>query len=172
VAACHYLTTSHYRLARGYFAVLLIVMYQARTWRLRPGETFTFGRSPTSSAVLPAEDRGLSRQAGSFSYHLGSWWVRNDSRSSLLYLSGDRGFRVDLPPGMQMPLQQWPSAVSRGCLIVCSPARRSVWACIGPDAASGCPGKTFRETQPRHVNHLRVRIGQEHPVIDPMRQQD
>jgi hypothetical protein len=24
--------------------MLLIVMYQAQTWRLRPGETFTFGR--------------------------------------------------------------------------------------------------------------------------------
>lgn len=82
-------------------------MYEARTWRLRPGETFTFGRAPTSSAVLPAGDRGLSRRAGRFSYDVGSWWVHNDSRSSLLYLSGDLGFRVDLPPGMQAPLQQW-----------------------------------------------------------------
>lgn len=87
--------------------MLLIVMYQAQTWRLRPGETFTFGRAPECSAVLPASDRGLSRNAGSFSYHGDSWWVRNDSRSSLLYLSGDLGFRVDLPPGMEVPLQQW-----------------------------------------------------------------
>src|SRR5215472_13469631 len=87
--------------------MLLIVMYQAQTWRLRPGETFTFGRAATCSAVLPASDRGLSRHAGSFSYHGDSWWVRNDSRSSLLYLSGDLGFRVDLPPGMGVPLQQW-----------------------------------------------------------------
>ena len=87
--------------------MLLIVMYEKQTWRLRPGETFTFGRAPTSSAVLPAGDHGLSRRAGSFSYHLDSWWVRNDSGSSLLYLSGDLGFRVDLPPGMRAPLQQW-----------------------------------------------------------------
>jgi hypothetical protein len=86
--------------------VLLIVMYEARTWRLRPGETFTFGRAPASSAVLPP-DRGLSRRAGSFGYEAGSWWVQNDSASSLLYLSGDLGFRVDLPPGMRAPLQQW-----------------------------------------------------------------
>ena len=87
--------------------MLLIVMYEKQTWRLRPGETFTFGRATTSSAVLPAGDHGLSRRAGSFSYHLDSWWVRNDSGSSLLYLSGDLGFRVDLPPGMRAPLQQW-----------------------------------------------------------------
>jgi hypothetical protein len=86
--------------------VLLIVMYEARTWRLRPGETFTFGRAPASSAVLPP-DRGLSRRAGSFGYQDGSWWVLNESASSLLYLSGDLGFRVDLPPGMRAPLQQW-----------------------------------------------------------------
>ena len=87
--------------------MLLIVMYQSQTWRLNPGETFTFGRSSTSSAILPADDLGLSRNAGSFRYQHDAWWVRNESRSSLLYLSGDLGFRVDLPPGMQVPLQQW-----------------------------------------------------------------
>ncbi len=86
--------------------MLLIVMYEAGTWRLRPGETFTFGRAPASTAVLPP-DRGLSRRAGRFSYDAGSWWVQNDSASSLLYLTGDLGFRVDLPPGMRAPLQQW-----------------------------------------------------------------
>jgi hypothetical protein len=87
--------------------LLLIVMYESQTWRLKPDETFTFGRAPTSSAILPAGDYGLSRRAGSFSYNFDSWWVRNESGSSLLYLSGDLGFRVDLPPGMQAPLQQW-----------------------------------------------------------------
>jgi hypothetical protein len=87
--------------------VLLIVMYEARTWRLRPGETFTFGRAPDSTAVLPGADRGLSRRAGSFRHEHDTWWVHNDSGSSLLYVSGDLGFRVDLPPGMRAPLQQW-----------------------------------------------------------------
>lgn len=86
--------------------MLLIVMYQAQTWRVHPGETFTFGRAPNCTAVL-AEDVGLSRSAGSFRFEQDRWWVRNDSRSSLLYLSGDLGFRVDLPPGLQVPLQQW-----------------------------------------------------------------
>ena len=91
--------------------MLLLVMYESRTWRVRPGETFTFGRAPTCSAALPAEDRGLSRSAGSLTYHDGAWWLHNDSKSSLLYVSGDRGFRVDLPPGMQIPVQLWHAKV-------------------------------------------------------------
>jgi hypothetical protein len=60
---------------------------------------------------LPATDQVLSRSTGSFSFHDEAWWLRNDSSSSLLYLSGDRGFRVDLPPGMQIPVQQWHAKV-------------------------------------------------------------
>jgi hypothetical protein len=85
----------------------LIVMYETRTWRLQPGETFTFGRAAASTAVLPSGDHGLSRKAGSFLHQAGTWWVHNTSGSSLLYLTGDLGFRVDLPPGMRAPLQQW-----------------------------------------------------------------
>jgi predicted component of type VI protein secretion system len=91
--------------------VMLIVMYESRTWHVRPGEKFTFGRAPACSVVLPAGDRVLSRTAGSFSYQDGTWWLHNDSGSSLLFLTGDRGFRVDLPPGMRMPLQQWHAKV-------------------------------------------------------------
>jgi hypothetical protein len=93
--------------------VLLIVMYQAQTWRVRPGgESFTFGRAPACSVVLPATDLGVSRSAGSFRWHDGSWWLHNDSRSSVLCLAGDRGFRVDLPPGLQVALQQWHAKVT------------------------------------------------------------
>jgi hypothetical protein len=92
--------------------MLLIVMYGSQTWRIRPGEPFTFGRAPTCTAVLPADDRGVSRSAGSFRYHDGTWWLHNDSSSSVLCLIGDRGFRVDLPPGLQVPLQQWHAKVA------------------------------------------------------------
>jgi hypothetical protein len=87
--------------------VLLIVMYETRTWRVNPGEVFTFGRAASSSAVLPSADYALSRRAGSFRFDADCWWVHNESGSALLYLTGDRGFRVDLPPGMRAPLQQW-----------------------------------------------------------------
>jgi hypothetical protein len=92
--------------------VLLIVMYESQTWRVRPGEPFTFGRAPGCSALLPSADRGISRNAGSFRYHGESWWVRNDSSSSVLCLLGDRGFRVDLPPGLEVPLRQWHAKVT------------------------------------------------------------
>jgi hypothetical protein len=91
--------------------VLLIVMYEAGTWRARPGQTVTFGRGRECTIKLPDGDRGLSRSAGSLSFHDGAWWLGNDSLSSMLYLSGDRGFRVDLPPGMQIPVQQWHAKV-------------------------------------------------------------
>jgi predicted component of type VI protein secretion system len=87
--------------------VLLIVMFETGTWRVKPDQQFTFGRSPTSSAVLPNDDRGVSRNAGSIDWRNGCWWLTNTSASSMLYLSGDLGFRADLPPGMSLPLQQW-----------------------------------------------------------------
>jgi len=92
--------------------VLLIVMYESQTWRVRPGELFTFGRAPDCSAVLPAADRGVSRRAGSFRFRDGLWWLGNDSSSCVLGVLGDRGFRADLPPGVAVPLQQWQAKVT------------------------------------------------------------
>jgi hypothetical protein len=91
--------------------VQLIVMFEAGTWRVRPGEKFTFGRGPDCSLTLPTDDRGVSRTAGSFECVGDSWWLSNDSASSMLFLQGDRGFRADMPPGMRMPLQQWHAKV-------------------------------------------------------------
>jgi predicted component of type VI protein secretion system len=91
--------------------VLLIVMFGASTWRVRPDKHFTFGRAKTCDAVLPNDDRGVSRNAGSFEWRAGAWWLGNASASSMLYLSGDLGFRADIPPGMALPLQQWHAKV-------------------------------------------------------------
>jgi hypothetical protein len=91
--------------------VLLIVMFEAGTWRVKPGEKFTFGRAAACSLVLPGDDRGVSRTAGSFDCAADTWWLSNDSASSMLFLQGDRGFRADIPPGMRMPLQQWHAKV-------------------------------------------------------------
>lgn len=82
-------------------------MFESGTWRVSPGEVFTFGRAPTSHLTLPNEDRGISRNAGSFSWRGDNWWLTNTSASSMLFLTGDLGFRADLPPGMALPLQQW-----------------------------------------------------------------
>jgi hypothetical protein len=89
----------------------LIVMYGARSWPLGAGKIFTFGRSKACSVVLHAADRGVSRRAGSLRHHDGAWWIHNDSQACLLYVSGDRGFRADIPPGMRQPLQQWHAKV-------------------------------------------------------------
>jgi hypothetical protein len=91
--------------------VLLIVMDESGTWHVRPGETLTFGRGEDCTIRLAAGDRGLSRAAGTFAFEDGAWWLSNDSASSVLYLSGDRGFRVDLPPGMRIPVQLWHAKV-------------------------------------------------------------
>jgi hypothetical protein len=91
--------------------VLLIVMYETGTWRVRPGERFTFGRDAESTVVLPMKDLGISRTAGSFAHQHDLWWLSNDSSSSMLYLSADLGFRVDLPPGMRVPIEQWHAKV-------------------------------------------------------------
>lgn len=92
-------------------AVQLIVMFESGTWRVRPGHRVTFGRSRTCDVVLPHEDRGVSRNAGSFDWRGDLWWLTNASASSMLYLVGDRGLRADLPPGIAMPLQQWHAKV-------------------------------------------------------------
>ena len=93
------------------YGVLLIVMSELGTWRVKPSGQLTFGRAPTCDIVLPNEDRGISRNAGSFSWRAGSWWLSNTSGSSMLYLSGDLGFRADIPPGIALPLQQWHAKV-------------------------------------------------------------
>jgi hypothetical protein len=86
-------------------------MFGSGIWRVRPGQILTFGRGHTCTVQLPAIDRGLSRAAGSLHFYDGAWWLRNDSSSSVLYLTADRGFRVDLPPGMRTPVQQWHAKV-------------------------------------------------------------
>jgi hypothetical protein len=53
----------------------------------------------------------VSRNAGSFDWRGGLWWLANSSASSMLYLTGDMGFRADIPPGLALPLQQWHAKV-------------------------------------------------------------
>jgi hypothetical protein len=91
--------------------VLLIVMFESGTWRVKPNGRLTFGRAKICDIALPNEDRGVSRNAGSFDWRGGMWWLANSSASSMLYLSGDLGFRADIPPGLALPLQQWHAKV-------------------------------------------------------------
>jgi hypothetical protein len=94
-------------------------MHESGIWRIRPGQVVTFGRGTGSTVRLPAADRGVSRSAGSLAFEDGRWWLRNESSASVLYVSGDRGFRVDLPPGMRAPVQQWHAKVRLQGLLGC-----------------------------------------------------
>ncbi len=102
---------------------MLIVMHESGTWRVRPGEILTFGRGAGCTVTLSAADRGVSRSAGSLFFEHETWWLRNDSSSSVLYVSGDRGFRVNLPPGMRAPVQQWHAKVRLQGLLDCHTLR-------------------------------------------------
>src|SRR5262249_32533676 len=68
---------------------------------------------------LSAGDRGVARSAGRLVFEDGAWWLHNDSSSSVLYVAGDRGFRVDLPPGMEAPVQQWHAKIRLQGLLGC-----------------------------------------------------
>src|ERR1700739_4724459 len=91
--------------------MLLIVMCESGTWRGKPGEQLTFGRASTCTLVLPGTDRGVSRNAGSFDWRAGLWWLTNASASSMLYLAGDLGFRAVTPRAMPLQMQQWHARV-------------------------------------------------------------
>jgi hypothetical protein len=91
--------------------MLLIVMFETGTWWVRPGERFTFGRDADCTLMLPHDDLGISRTAGSLGWNEGMWWLSNDSSSSMLYLSADLGFRVDLPPQKRVPVEEWHARV-------------------------------------------------------------
>src|SRR5215469_7282152 len=91
--------------------MLLIVMFETGTWWVRPGDRFTFGRDPECTLVLPQDDLGISRTAGSLTWSDAMWWLSNDSASSMLYLSADLGFRVDLPPRKRVPVEEWHARV-------------------------------------------------------------
>ena len=86
-------------------------MFESGTWRVQPAGRLTFGRAETCNIALPNADRGVSRNAGSFDWRGGFWWLTNSSASSMLYLAGDLGFRADIPPGLAIPLQQWHAKV-------------------------------------------------------------
>lgn len=92
--------------------MLLIVMFETRTWRVSAAQgRCTFGRDKACDVVLPNEDRGVSRNAGSLDWRRDLWWLTNTSAASMLSLDGDRGFRADIPPGLALPLQQWHAKV-------------------------------------------------------------
>jgi hypothetical protein len=61
-------------------------------------ERLVFGRSRNCTLCLDPEDTGISRLAGAIEFEHGTWWINNTSRSRLLTIIDDLGFRSVLPP--------------------------------------------------------------------------
>ena len=74
-----------------------------------------------------------------------------------------RGHAIAPDPKARPMVLAGPSAVSRGCLIMCSPARCSVWVSAGPagppEAAGMSPG--FRQATRRQTVRIRKSCGWE-----------
>jgi len=144
----------HRRGRSGVAPVLLIVMHESGTWRARPGQVITFGRGAACTIRLSAGDRGVSRSAGRLVFEDGPWWLHNDSSSSVLYVTGDRGFRVDLPPGIGAPVQQWHAKIRLQGLLGCYTLRLrlpDLDDVAGPDTGTGAGGGVVAGPTAEHL---------------------
>jgi hypothetical protein len=95
-------------------------------------------------AVGLLTDRGVSRSTGSFHFHGGSWWLHNDSRSSVLSAQADRGFRgrpaaraaVGARVGLDIAPRQHVSGGVDGVGLAHSDSGWVCWMADGPGATS------------------------------------
>jgi len=69
-----------------------------RLFTLVEGQRITFGRSRHCTVCLDADDKYISRLAGSITSDRGIWWVANLSSIRPLGIIDDFGFRSVLPP--------------------------------------------------------------------------
>src|SRR5262249_60281404 len=114
---------------------------------------------------LSAGDRGVARSAGRLVFEDGAWWLHNDSSSSVLYVTGDRGFRVDLPPGMGAPVQQWHAKIRLQGLLGCYTLRLrlpDLDDVAGPDTGTGAGGGVLAGPTAEHL----VTTTRDRPPLD------
>ena len=92
--------------------MLLIVMFEAGTWRVRPEEQFTFGRAKTCYAGAARTTTAASPQRRQLRVaRADSWWLANASASSMLYLPGTGASAPTSRRAWRCPLQQWHAKV-------------------------------------------------------------
>jgi hypothetical protein len=123
-------------------------MYEAQTWRVRPGEPFTFGRAPdfTRRTACGRSGRVAQRRESASTTGGGGCTTTAFSRCIIT-----RGFRADLPPA-QVPLQQWHAKVTvNGTLGNYTPRlRRPISTmCLIPGWAAGDWGELAGTAQPQ-----------------------
>jgi hypothetical protein len=75
----------------------LTVEADGTTHTLGPADELTFGRDPSCSVRLSADDAGISRRAGRIRVEGGAWFVTNTSRTRPLHIVDANGFTAPLP---------------------------------------------------------------------------
>ena len=83
----------------------ITISLDGASWRLAPGEEFTFGRGEGCTVCLDPDDVGLSRLAGSVEFHIGAWWLYNRSANRPLTVVNHLGLRSVLAPGLRYPVE-------------------------------------------------------------------
>ena len=81
------------------------VSFGGRTYRVGPGESFSFGRAEDCTACLDASDATISRRAGSLEHENGTWWLTNRSSVRPLAVIDELGFRSVLAPGRRAAIE-------------------------------------------------------------------
>lgn len=83
----------------------LTVVAGGSTFRLRPGETLTFGRAETCTVCLDPDDAAISRLAGEVESVGEVWFVTNRSTSRHFSVVDGPGLRRVLAPGQRDALE-------------------------------------------------------------------
>lgn len=73
--------------------------------RVARGEEFTFGRSPSCTVCVDADDTAISRVAGAVEWAGTVWFVSNRSRSRQIAVVDRFGLRRVLGPGERSPIE-------------------------------------------------------------------
>ncbi|WP_433222493.1 FHA domain-containing protein [Dactylosporangium sp. CS-047395] len=75
----------------------LVVEVDDQRYSLSPDDELTFGRDPSCTVCLAADDPGVSRTAGRIRVEDGTWCVTNMSRKRPLHIADANGFTLPLP---------------------------------------------------------------------------
>jgi hypothetical protein len=82
----------------------VVVIHDGQRHQLSPFRALTFGRAAGCTVCLDAQDRGISRLAGSVEHAAGTWWVCNRSAVRALTVVDDIGIRTVVAPGRRVAI--------------------------------------------------------------------
>jgi hypothetical protein len=117
----------------------LVVVANGSRRRLRPGESFTFGRSTTCTLCLDRDDTTISRLAGAVERIGEVWFVTNRSNSRQLAVVDHYGLRRVLGPGQR-------DAIEGRIRVIVEGAATHEIVFEAPQPAEGEPSPPMEET--------------------------